>query len=322
MSSRPPSPAAPPGSTLGLGADPATALEAASWALAAVIGTMRDALTAQLADVLASAPQRTAVLEAVGLVERSHDGFTLHPSLCLGKPFAEAKLNSLRQAFSVAAHDGNGVVSGGWDRHDDEVLLSHGRGSATAGRVLATKIVPQLTGLADRLNVAGSRILDVGTGVGAIAVALAREFPRAHVVGIDILERALDLARAETARAHDVAGRVSLRHLDVADLTERGTYDLIWLPAPFLAEAALSAGLPRVIDAVVPGGWIVAGTNPPSEDALLRAVGRWTAVLHNGNAYDTDRMAASLAASGLQEMHRFATFTGGPVLLAARRPPS
>lgn len=319
MSSRSPSPAARPASALSLGEDPATALEAASWALAAMIGTMRDALAAPLADVLASAPQRTAVLEAAGLVERNHDGFTLHPSLRLGQPLAEAKLNSLRQAFSVAAHDGNGAA-GGWGRHDDEVLLRHGRGSAAAGRILATKIVPRLTGLADRLNVPGSRILDVGTGVGAIAVALAREFPRAHVVGIDILERALDLARAETASAADVADRVWLRHLDVADLTERETYDLIWLPAPFLAEAALSAGLPRVIDAVVPGGWIVAGTNPPSDDALLRAVGRWTAVLHNGNAYDTDHMAASLTASGLQEMRRFPTVAGGPVLLAARRP--
>ena len=60
MSSRPPSPAAQPGSTLSLGKDPATVLEAASWALAAMIGTMHDALTAPLADVLAAAPQRTA----------------------------------------------------------------------------------------------------------------------------------------------------------------------------------------------------------------------------------------------------------------------
>lgn len=322
MSSRPPSTAARPGPALGLGADPATALEAASWALAAMIATMRDALTTPFADVLAAAPQRTAVLEAVGLVERNHDGFTLHPSLRLGQPFAEWKLSSLRQIVSAAAQEAGNDAGGGWGGHDDEILLSHGRASAATGRALATKIVPQLTGLADRLNVAGSRILDVGTGVGAIAVALARGFPRAHVVGIDILERALDLARAETARAEDVAGRVSLRHLDVADLTERGTYDLIWLPAPFLAEAALSAGLPRVIDAVVPGGWIVAGTNPASEDAVVRAVGRWTAFLHNGNAYDMDRMAASLTASGLQQMQRFPTVTGGPVLLAARRPPS
>ena len=156
--------------------------------------------------------------------------------------------------------------------------------------------------------------------MAAIAVTLAREFPRAHVVGIDVLDRALDLARAELASATDVAGRVSLRQLDLADLTEQASYDLIWLPAPFLAEAALSAGLPRAIDALVPGGWIVVATNPALEDALLLAVGRWTAALINGNAYDTGRMAESLTASGLQEMRTFPIVRGGPVLLAARRP--
>jgi SAM-dependent methyltransferase len=320
MSSRLSSFAVTPGSTLALGEDPATALEAAAWALAAMIGTLRGAATAPLAGVLAAAPQRTAVLEAAGLVERDHDGFIVHPSLRLGQPLADAKLSSLRQAVSAAARDGNTGMGGGWGGLDDEVLLGQGRASAATGRALATKIVPQLAGLAGRLSAAGSRILDVGTGVAALAVALAREFPRAHVTGIDILDRALDLARAETASAADVAGRVSLRHLDVADLAERAAYDLIWLPAPFLAEAALSAGLPRVIDALRPGGWIVAGTNPAPEDALLRAVGRWTAALHDGNAYDTDRMAAALTASGLQEMRRFPTVTGGPVLLAARRP--
>ncbi|MGS2646340.1 hypothetical protein [Streptosporangium sp. G12] len=61
--------------------DPVAAPEAASWALADVIGTTRDALTAPLADVLAAAPQRTAVLEAAGLVERNGDEFIPHPSL-------------------------------------------------------------------------------------------------------------------------------------------------------------------------------------------------------------------------------------------------
>ena len=113
---------------------------------------------------------------------------------------------------------------------------------------------------------------------------------------------------------------MSLRQLDLADLTEQASYDLIWLPAPFLADAALSAGLPRAIDALLPGGWIVVATNPAPEDALLRAVGRWTAALNNGNACDTGRMAASLTASELREVRTFPIVRGGPVLLAARRP--
>lgn len=313
-------PAVTQGAALVIDAEPARALEAAAWALAAMISTLRETLTTPIGDVLAAAPQRTAVLEAAGLVDRNDDGFTVHPSLRLGQPLADGMLSSLRQAVAAATRDRDNAVDGGWAFQPDEVLLGHGRGSAAAGRALATKIVPELTGLADRLNVAGSRVLDVGTGVAAIAVTLAREFPRAHVVGIDVLDRALDLARAELASATDVAGRVSLRQMDLARVTEHASYDMIWLPAPFLAEAALDAGLPRAVDALLPGGWIVVATNPAPEDALLLAVSRWTAALNGGSACDTDRMAARLAASGLQEMRSFPIVRGGPVLLAARRP--
>jgi len=309
------------------GDDPVAALEAASWALAAMIATMRDALTDPVADVLAAAPDRTAVLEAAGLVTRDGDELTPHPSLHLGAgPTAPsavaARLGSLRQAVSAAAREGNDRTNEGWAGHDDEVLLSQGRASAATGHALATKIVPRLPGLAGRLETEGARVLDVGTGVAALAVALAQAFPRAQILGIDIVDRVLDLARRELAGAGEVAGRVSVRRLDVAELAEQAAYDLVWLPAPFLTETALSAALPRLIDALRPGGWIVAGTNPAAEDALRLAVARWTAVLHGGNAYDTDRMTATLTSSGLREIQRFPTAAGGPVLVAARRPES
>jgi protein-L-isoaspartate O-methyltransferase len=322
MSSRPSSPAVISDPALIPGEDPVSTLEAAAWALAALISTLRDGRTAPLADVLAAAPLRTAVLEAARLVARDAEGLTVPPSLLLGAPFAEAKLSSLRQAAAAAARDRDSVPNQGWALQDDEVLLSQGRASAGTARALATKIVPELTGLAGRLEAAGSRILDIGTGVAAIAITLARAFPRSQVVGIDVLERALNLARAELDDATDVAGRVSLRQLDLADLTEQAGYDLVWLPAPFLSEAALSAGLPRAIDAVRPGGWIIVATNPVPEDPLLLAIGRWTAALNHGSACATDWMTASLTASGLREMRIFPVVRGGPVLLAARRPES
>lgn len=91
-----------------------------------------------------------------------------------------ARLGSLRQAVAAAAREGNDRANEGWAGQDEEVLPNQGRASAATGHALATKIVPQLTGLADRLDAEGARVLDVGTGVAALAVALAQAFPRAQ----------------------------------------------------------------------------------------------------------------------------------------------
>ncbi|MEU3183525.1 class I SAM-dependent methyltransferase [Streptomyces sp. NPDC006923] len=311
------------GPVLRLHDDPAATLEAASWALAAMIGTMRDALTSPLAQVLAADPQRTAVLEAAGLVRRDGDDLVPHPALVpadepTARSAVEARLSSLRQALSAATHDETSA-EGGWAGQSDEVLLSQGRASAATGRALATKVVPRLSGLAERLGRDGGRVLDVGTGVAALALALAGEFPHAEIVGIDILDRALDLARKELASAPAGADRVSLRRLDVAEVSDRSRYDLIWLPAPFVAESTLTVALPRLIDALRPGGWLVAGTNPAPAQPLRQAVGRWNAVRSGGNSFDTDHMAATLTDAGMEDVRRFPTVPGGPVLVAARR---
>jgi SAM-dependent methyltransferase len=325
--SAPPEPATPSTNlALPLGENPVAVLEAAAWAMAAIVSTQRQALSAPLADVLACDPQRTAVLESLGLVRRGPGGFVVHPSLdqadaATARSAVEARLSSLQQAVSAAVSDAAGTPQGGWGAQPDEVLLSQGRASAATGRALAAKIVPRLAGCAERLAAEGSRILDVGTGVGALALALAEGFPKARVEGIDVMERALGLARAELAAADPaVAARVSLCRRDAADVSETETYQLIWLPAPFLSEEALRAALPRLVEALVPGAWLVAGTNPVADDALRRSVGRWTAVRGGGNSFDAAHMSEELDAFGLGETRTLPTVPGGPVLVAARRP--
>lgn len=303
--------------------DPSTTLEAATWALAALIATLHDAATKPLADVLAADPQRTAVLEAVGLIQRDGDALTLHPSYQYpdgptNHSAAQARLSSLRQAVAAAAGDQG--ETGGWADQDDEVLRNQGRASAGTGRAIAGKVVPALPGLAERLDGQGSRILDIGTGIAALALALAEAFPRAEVVGIDVMERVLELAREELADAGTkAAGRVTLRHADVVDVAEQAAYDMVWLPAPFLAEAALTQALPQLIEALKPGAWIVVGTNPAAPDPLRQAVAGWNAVRNGGNAYDAVRMTKTLTAYGLRDEREFPTVPGGPVLVAARR---
>ncbi|MFI5614753.1 class I SAM-dependent methyltransferase [Amycolatopsis sp. NPDC051903] len=301
-------------------ADPVSALEAAAWAYAAVVATQREAADRPWADVFAAAPGRTAVLEAAGLVRRDGGELVPHPALGTAEPVgaAAAKLSSLRQAVAAAAGEDGGPV--GWSAQSDAVLLNQGRASAVTGRALATKIVPRLAGLPQRLAAPGSRVLDVGTGIGALALALARELPHAEITEIDVLERALELAKTELADGGAAADRVTVRHQDVADLADAAVYDLVWLPAPFLAEDVVLRALPRLITALAPGGWVVAGTNPAPQEPLRAAVGRWTALRNGGNTYDSARMATALGTAGLGDVQQFPTVPGGPVLVAGRRP--
>lgn len=64
---------------------------------------------------------------------------------------------------------------------------------------------------AERARWPEPRVLDLGTGSGAIALAIAHECERARVTATDASEGALELAR-ENAEALGLAGRVTFRH--------------------------------------------------------------------------------------------------------------
>ena len=62
-------------------------------------------------------------------------------------------------------------------------------------------------------------MLDVGTGVAAMAVAFAEVFPQLTVVGNDVMRRVLALAE-QTVAASSVSDRIILRQRDVVSLNE------------------------------------------------------------------------------------------------------
>ena len=67
-------------------------------------------------------------------------------------------------------------------------------------------------------------ILDAGCGTGEISSRLAERFPRARVLGVDILDAHLELARARHAR---LAPRLAFEHRSVFDLgLSDGSFDL------------------------------------------------------------------------------------------------
>jgi hypothetical protein len=165
----------------------------------------------------------------------------------------------------------------------------------------------------------GARMLDVGTGVAALAVAYAELFPTLTVVGLDVLPRVLALA-ADTVAASNVADRVLLREQDVAELDEADSYALGWLPAPFLPEAALRAGASRIARALLPGGWLMVGHGRFTGDASEEAVTRFKTVAYGGTALNDNQAQALISDAGLTDISTMLTPPGAPAITVGRRP--
>jgi len=82
------------------------------------------------------------------------------------------------------------------------------------------------------------RLLDIGTGSGALLLALLSELPNATGTGTDISAAALDVARANAAR-HALETRCSFVACDIAARVP-GRFDLIVSNPPYVARAELS----------------------------------------------------------------------------------
>jgi SAM-dependent methyltransferase len=206
-----------------------------------------------------------------------------------------------------------------WAGQTDEALLAQGRASAQGAPLFARFVFPGLPGLTDALSQPGARMLDVGTGVAAMAVAYAELWPELTVVGLDVLPRALALA-AVTVAGSAVADRVVVREQDVATLDEASTYHLAWLPAPFVPEAAVRAGIRAINRAVVPGGWVMIGHGKFTGEPLDDAITRFKTVVYGGTALDDDEAAGLLRDAGFDDVRTVATPPGAPGITVGRRP--
>jgi len=91
-----------------------------------------------------------------------------------------------------------------------------------------------------------TRVLDLGTGTGAIALALASVFPAASVVGVDCSEDALALAR-ENATNLGLLDRVVFAKSDwFSAIDASSSFELIVSNPPYLTEGEVAEAEPEV----------------------------------------------------------------------------
>ncbi len=105
-----------------------------------------------------------------------------------------------------------------------------------------TLIEAALAARPDRLS--ARRILDLGTGTGAILLAALTEYTVAEGVGIDRVAAAARLARVNAASA-GLGGRASFVCGDWAASVD-GRFDLVFSNPPYIRSAAIAALMPEV----------------------------------------------------------------------------
>jgi release factor glutamine methyltransferase len=146
-----------------------------------------------------------------------------------------------------------------------------------------------------------ARIVDVGTGSGAIAVALAHALPRSMVTAVDLYPAALAVAR-RNAQRHGVIERVSFLQSDLLAKAGSGEFDVVVSNPPYIAEgevlepqvadyeprSALYAGptgleiyerlIPQARRVLKPQGWLLMELGYGQQPAVAALLGGWYAL--------------------------------------------
>ena len=92
----------------------------------------------------------------------------------------------------------------------------------------------------------GSRVLDIGTGTGLIALMMAQRFPDAHVDAIDIDADAAAQAE-DNARRSPFADRVAVRCVSLQEFEIEREYDSIVCNPPFFTQSLQSPDSKRTL---------------------------------------------------------------------------
>ena len=162
-----------------------------------------------------------------------------------------------------------------------------------------------------------TRIVDVGTGSGCIALALAKELTHADVHATDVSPDALEIARANAAR-HQLDRRVQFHQTDLLGGLPHDSFDFVVSNPPYVGESeedqvqlevrkheprrAVFAGptglevverlIPQAQIALKPGGWLVMEISGTIARGVKKLLSGWHGVEFTKDLQGIARVAA------------------------------
>lgn len=151
------------------------------------------------------------------------------------------------------------------------------------------------------------RIIDLGTGSGAIAIALARALRFPKVTAVDISENALEVARRNAA-AHRV--KIDFVHADMLAMRPESDYDIVVSNPPYVLDSERSAMEAAVVDHEPHSALFVPDGDPMKfYDASLRNFsGRAGAIYFEINPLCADRFKGAEIIRDIHGKNRFAIY--------------
>ena len=213
---------------------------------------------------------------------------------------ALASINAFfRQALDLIEDPGRAP---GWSFKDPVILQSYGQMSRRVVHAI-DELAPLLPEFNDTLRRPGA-ILDIGTGVGWLAIEAARTWPALRVVGIDPWEPSLNLARQNLADT-GMASRIELRAQRLEDVPDRDAFTLAWLAGPFLPPQIIATALTTVRNALKPGGWLVFGLFASPPDPLGQALTALKVVRSGGHPWSNEDVESQMRDAGFEGIKSF-----------------
>lgn len=198
------------------------------------------------------------LLASVGLVLQSGETFTVTGDLANimtqgGVSRVTGQMQStFGQICALIDSSRRHQLKAGWCHTDEDTLQAQGKYS----EIVATHLVPLFPKMRALLQQADARFLDVGAGVGRIALKICELYSDVKAVALEPADQPFRLAQANIANS-PCQSQMELRKIGVQDLQDAAVFDVIWVAQGFIPDEFFLPGLAAMKRALKPGGMIL-----------------------------------------------------------------